>query len=478
VVEVVVRVDAVIVGGGISGLVAARRLKSAGAGVLLIEKSNRFGGVVVTDHDDGFLVEGGPDSFVAGKAHVLELAGELGLADEVIPVRPDAGGAYVWWQGRLHPLPGGFLLMVPSQLGPLLGSSLLSWRGKARVLADLVLPRHGTGGDDESLESFVTRRLGREALDRIAEPLVAGIHAAEPATMSVRASFPRFVEMERKHRSLILAARAASRVAASGLSHFASLRNGMGRLITALSDGLEPEEVRTGVAVDSVAEDGEGGYRVITADGNQIKARAVILATPSRVTSGLLSDLEPEAGRLVGGIEQVATAAVTLAYRTGDLPPLSGTGFVVPAAARRRVIGVSYLSMKWERRVPDPSFTLLRVFVGGPRDQDLARAGEDRVRAVAIEELEALVGIDARPVRSWAHVWEEGLHKYTVGHVERLARIESVLAARPGLALAGAALYGVGLNECIASGRRAAESVSASVLGSPAATPSASGGGD
>ncbi|HSK07521.1 MAG TPA: protoporphyrinogen oxidase, partial [Acidimicrobiia bacterium] len=451
------RADAVVVGGGISGLVAARRLKSAGADVLLIEKSTRLGGVVTTDYDDGFLVEGGPDSFVAGKGVVLELAGELGLADEVIPVSPDAGGAYVWWQERLHPLPGGFLLMVPSRLGPLLGSSLLSWRGKARVLADLVLPRRVEVGDDESLESFVTRRLGREALDRIAEPLVAGIHAAEPATMSVRASFPRFLEMERKHRSLILAARAVSRVGPrGGLGHFASLRTGMGRLIKALSDGLGPKELRTGLAVASIADDGDGGYLVTSGDGDEIKTRAVILATPSRATSGLLADLEPEAGRLVAEIEQVATAAVSLAYRTGDLPPLSGTGFVVPAAAGRRVIGVSYLSRKWEGRVPDPSFTLLRVFVGGPGGQALVRAGEDRVRAAVTEELESLVGIAARPVRSWAHVWEEGLHKYTLGHVERAARVESMLAARPGLALAGAALYGVGLNECIASGRQAA----------------------
>jgi oxygen-dependent protoporphyrinogen oxidase len=369
--------------------------------------------------------------------------------------------------------------MVPSRLGPLLGSSLLSWRGKARVLADLVLPRHAAGGDDESLESFVTRRLGREVLDRIAEPLVAGIHAAEPVTMSVRASFPRFLEMERKHRSLILAARSAARaVRGSGLSHFASLRNGMGRLITTLSEGLDRTEIRTGVAVTSVAEDGDGGYRVTSSDGNEIRARALILAAPSRVISGLLSVMEPEAAQLVGGIEQVATAAVTLAYRTGDLSPLSGTGFVVPAAAHRRIIGVSYLSRKWEGRVPDPSFSLLRVFVGGPRDQDLVRDGEDRIRAVATEELEALVGIDARPVRSWVHVWEEGLHKYTLGHVDRVARVESMLAARPGLALAGAALHGIGLNECVSSGRRAADSVLTSVLSVPSASRSAPGAGD
>jgi oxygen-dependent protoporphyrinogen oxidase len=285
--------------------------------------------------------------------------------------------------------------------------------------------------------------------------------------------------MERKHRRLILTARAAARAArGSGLSHFASLKSGMGRLITALSDGLDRTEIRTGVAVTSVSEDGAGGYRVTSSDGNEISARALILAVPSRVISGLLSGVEPEAAQLLGGIEQVATAAVTLAYRTGDLPQLSGTGFVVPAAAGRRIIGVSYLSRKWEGRVPDRSFTLIRVFVGGPRDQELVRAGEDRVRAVAIEELETLVGIDAPPVRSWVHVWEDGLHKYTVGHIGRVARVESMLAARPGLALAGAALHGIGLNECISSGRRAGDSVLTSVLSVPSVSRSAPGAGD
>jgi oxygen-dependent protoporphyrinogen oxidase len=252
----------------------------------------------------------------------------------------------------------------------------------------------------------------------------------------------------------------------------------MGRLITALSDGLDRTEIRTGASVTSVAGDDQTGYLVNLGDGSEIETRAVILATPSGVTSRLLSDLVPEAAQLVGGIEQVATAAITFAYRTAELPPLSGTGFVVPAAVGRRIIGVSYLSRKWEGRVPDPSYTLLRVFVGGPRDQDLARAGEDRVRAVAMEELETLVGIEARPVRSWAHIWEEGLHKYTVGHVDRVARVESMLAARPGLALAGASLHGIGLNECISSGRRAAESVLTSGLGIPSATRSASGADD
>jgi oxygen-dependent protoporphyrinogen oxidase len=473
-----VTTDVLVVGGGISGLVAARRLKTAGARVVLVEKSPRLGGKVVTDDDDGFLIEGGPDSFVAGKAIVLELAAELGLANDVISTRPEHGGSYVWWRGRLHPLPGGLLLMVPSRLRPLLGSSLLSWRGKARVLADLVLPRQ-TPSEDESLESLVTRRLGREVLDRIAEPLIAGIHAAEPATMSVRASFPRFLEMEREHRSLILAARAVSRPAGGNTpGHFASLRQGMGGLTAALSGTLAGSDIRTGVAVTGVTEDGEDGYRVTSSDGREIRARALILATPSRITADLLRELAPEAAVLIGGINQVATAAVTLAYRTGDLPSLSGTGFVVPAASRRRIIGVSYLSRKWEGRVPDPSFTLLRVFVGGPSGQDLALAGEDQVRAVAIEELEALVGIDARPVRSWAHLWEEGLHQYMLGHVERVARAESVLAARPGLALAGAAFHGIGLNECVASGRRAAESVLTSVLGFPSASRSAPGGRD
>jgi len=450
-----------VVGAGITGLAAAHLLSTMGAKVVMVERSSRLGGKVMTEHSDGFLIESGPDSFVSGKGSVIELAGELGLTDRIISSRPEHRGSYVWWGGEMHPLPEGLLLMAPSRLSPLLRSSLLSWRGKLRVLGDLVLPRRYLGGD-ESLDSFVVRRLGREVLERIAEPLIAGIHAAEPATMSLLASFPRFLEMEREHRSLILAARSAASkpVPGNGLSYFASFKEGMGELPAALVDALKDADLRTGVAVTRLTGDANGaGYTLVLGDGTEIRTHGVVLALPARDTAALLSELVPEAATAVAAIGQVSTTTVTLAYRVDEIPRLLGSGFVVPSVERRRIMGVSYLSKKWDGRVPDGRFALLRVFVGGPNGQELALAGEDRLLAVVREELAALNGITARPVLVRTHSWEGGLHQYTLGHLDRVTRAESAVAAYPGLALAGAAFHGIGLNECVESGRRAAETV-------------------
>ena len=435
-----------------SGMAAAHRLQRAGAEVILLEKQERLGGIVETIIDDGFVVEGGPDSFVTAKGSVLQLATELGLEDEVIPSNPESQGSYVWWGGRLHPLPGGLLLMVPSRLGPFLGSSLLSWRGKVRALKDLVLPRSGASGD-ESLGSFVRRRLGEEVLERIAEPLVAGIHAADPETMSLRASFPRFLDMEAEHRSLILAARRlGARRGAEGVgSHFSSFRLGMGQLVAALTSALDPMEVRTGATVVGLETTG-GGYVVSLGDGTGIATSAVVLAVPAPVASHLLRPLSGEAAGHIVEIDQVTNQAVTLAFRTDQLPPLRGSGFVVPSGRGPRIRGVSYLSRKWAGRVPDDGFALLRVFFS-------AGTVEDAPNETARAEISATIGVEAEPVRSWVRTHRQGLHRYTLGHLERVAQAEHALEASPGIALAGAGSYGVGLNECIASGWAAAHSV-------------------
>ncbi|HLU30844.1 MAG TPA: protoporphyrinogen oxidase, partial [Acidimicrobiia bacterium] len=379
-----------VVGGGVSGLAAAYEAARRDTDVVLLEASPRLGGKVHTEMVDGFLVEAGPDSFVAPKRSVLELAADLGIADRVIPAS-HVGGAHVWWGGRLHPLPEGLLLMAPSRLAPLFRSSLLSWRGKLRVLGDLVLPSGANG--DESLDSFVRRRLGSEVLERIAEPLVAGIHAARPDTMSLRASFPRFLDMERNHRSLILAARRARRQSRSQGSHFMSFMGGMGELAGALVGALPTDTVRTGVAVNRITARRQRGYRLETDDGGVIEAEGVVLATPAAVTARLLETICPEAADLVRGIGQVSTATVTLAYRADEIPPLTGSGFVVPSAAQRKVMGVSYLSNKWTGRVPDDGYALIRAFVRGSD----RLADEDRLVETARAEIAALIGITAEP---------------------------------------------------------------------------------
>lgn len=433
-------------------MAAAHRLQRAGAEVILLEKQERLGGIVETTIDDGFVIEGGPDSFVTAKGSVLQLATDLGLEDEVIPSNPESQGSYVWWDGRLHPLPGGLLLMVPSRLGPFLGSSLLSWRGKVRALKDLALPRSGASGD-ESLGSFVRRRLGEEVLERIAEPLVAGIHAADPETMSLGASFPRFLDMEAEHRSLILAARrlgARSGPKEAG-THFSSFRLGMGQLVQSLESALHNVDVRTGADVAALETTGDG-YAVSLSDGTAIATTAVVLAVPAPVASHLLRPLSSEAARPISETGQVTNQAVTLAFRTDQLPPLRGSGFVVPSGRGPRIRGVSYLSRKWAGRVPDDGFALLRIFFP-------AGTVEDAPVETARAEISATIGVVAEPVRSWVRTHRQGLHRYTLGHLERIAQAEHALEALPGIALAGAGLYGVGLNECIASGWAAADSV-------------------
>jgi protoporphyrinogen/coproporphyrinogen III oxidase len=443
--------DFVVVGGGITGMTAAHHLQRAGASVTLVEASGRLGGVVATTFDEGFVVEGGPDSFVTRKESVLRLADELGIASEVIPTKPNAGGSYVWWGDRLHPLPGGLLLMVPSRMRPLLGSSLLSWKGKTRVLADLVLPRSRTEGD-ESLASFVRRRLGLEVLDRIAEPLIAGIHAAEPETMSIAASFPRFLEMEAEHRSLILAARRAARnLANDDRSHFSSFRLGMGQLVSALAAGFDRVDVRTNTKVAKIQYT-RGGYSAALDDGTTITASGVVLATPAPVSASLLEGLTPEAARSLASIDQVGTTSVTLAYRDAELPQLHGTGFVVPFSQPIRIRGVSFLSRKWEGRVPDPHFCLIRAFFpAGARIQHPVE--------VARGDLATTLGVTAEPVHNWVQTHRNGLHRYTLGHPDRIADLERSLSEWPGIGMAGAGLHGVGLNECVSSARNAADHV-------------------
>jgi oxygen-dependent protoporphyrinogen oxidase len=276
--------------------------------------------------------------------------------------------------------------------------------------------------------------------------------------------------MERTHRSLILAARAAARTAASdsvtggGFSYFASFKDGMGELSDALANSLTGVAVKTGCGVTRLTRSNPGaGFRLTLNDGSQVQARGVVLATPARETAALLSGVVPAASSLVAGIKQVATATVTLVYRASDVPGLTGSGFVVPAVERRRIMGASYLSRKWMGRVPEPNFEMVRVFVGGSQGQELAMSGEARLLAVAREELAGILGLTADPVRATTRAWAGGLHQYTLGHLERMSEVESALAGYPALKVAGAGFHGIGLNECVQSGRNAADAVLAAL---------------
>jgi oxygen-dependent protoporphyrinogen oxidase len=272
--------------------------------------------------------------------------------------------------------------------------------------------------------------------------------------------------MERNHRSLILAARAARARAAApdpageGLSYFASFKNGMGELSESLARSLVDVDVRTGRSVARLSGSGSGtGFRLTLDDGSEVHSRGVILATPAHETAALLSGVSPAASALVADINQVATAIVNLVYRASDVPDLAGSGFVVPAVERRRIMGASYLSRKWMGRVPGPDFEMVRVFVGGSRGQELAMSSAARLIAVAREELAAILGLTADPVHATTQLWAGGLHQYNLGHLARLRGVETALADYPSMKLAGAGFYGIGLNECVQSGQNAADAV-------------------
>lgn len=479
----------VVVGGGITGLAAAHHLHRQGADYLLVEARDRLGGKIVTETVDGFLLDGGPDAFLSERRQVFELTEQVGLSGRLLNTNDAHRGTFVFSGGRLHRLPEGLVMMVPTRILPFLASPLVSWPGKLRMALDLVLPpRRGEG--DESLAHFVTRRLGREALDKIAEPLVAGIHAGDPETMSLAASFPRFLEMERRHGSLIRAMLAARRRPAAPPSatgapgaaagpggapprrtYFMSYVGGMGELPAAVAARLDPARVVVGRAVtriDAAAPAAPGGpeagaaggrapYRVHVAGMAPVEAAAVVLAVPAPAAAALLASVAPEVAARLQAMTFASSATVNLAFRRADLPrPLEGFGFVVPAVEGRRIMGVTYTSVKWDHRVPDEESVLLRVFVGGRANQALAEADEAAILAAVREELGDILGIAAPPRLARVHPWRRAWPQYALGHRERVAALASALAAHPGLCLAGDSYHGVGIGHCIQSGVDAA----------------------
>jgi oxygen-dependent protoporphyrinogen oxidase len=459
-------VKLVVVGGGISGLSAAHRaLELARDGarleLALLESRDRLGGTIATERVDGFTVESGPDSFLSEKPWAIGLCARLGIEDRLLRTDDRFRKVFVWFRGRLHPLPDGFQLLAPTQLGPFLASPLFSWPGKLRMGLDLVLPRGG--GDDESLGAFVRRRLGAQALERVAQPLVAGIYTADPDELSLAATMPRFLELERKERSLIgalwRANRRAPRTGTSGArwSLFVTLRDGMAELIGALAARLPAGTVRLRHRVGGVERAG-ASWRVTTTSGERLDADRVILATESHVAARLLRYADPSLAALLEGVPYASSATVCLGYRRGDVPhPLDGFGFVVPRAEKRALLACTFSSVKYPGRAPD-GHALLRCFLGGALDARALEADDDTLTRRAREELREALGIVAPPVLTRVHRWPLSMPQYHVGHLRRIETIEHRVRGLSGLELAGGAYRGVGIADCVRSGEAAAES--------------------
>jgi protoporphyrinogen/coproporphyrinogen III oxidase len=452
-------VDVIVVGGGIAGLAAAYELSLSGVPCTVLERAPRAGGVIVSEEIDGFTIDGGADSLLVHKPAGIGLCREIGLGDRLVPTKPPRV-AYIQRAGKLHALPAASVLGIPTRVGPFVTSSLFSWPGKLRMGAELFIPPRRKDDDaDESIGAFITRRFGREAATYLAEPLLAGIHAGDVDRLSVRALFPQFVEAERADGSLLRAfRRRATRPHEDGA--FRSLPGGLSEMIDALVRALPPGSVRTGTIVTGLRAGGSSGFVLDTGGGEPIDARAVILATPAFVTSGLTRHYDAELSRLCGEIPYASSAAVVLAFaRDAVGHPLNGSGFVVPRVEGTGILAASWLSSKWAHRAPDDR-VLLRAFAGGARDPQALERSDRELVAQSLGALTPLLGIRGQPLLSRVYRWERANAQHEVGHLSRMAAIERVLGRLPGLYLTGSGFRGVGIPDCVSDGRNTARTLS------------------
>jgi len=460
-----------IVGGGIAGLAAAHVLAKRGIAFRLFEAAPTFGGVIRSERRDGFLMEGGPDAMLAQKPEGLALCAELGLTDRLVPTNPQQRAVFVLLKGRLHPLPEGMMLAVPTRILPFLTSGLFSWPGKLRMGLDLVIPaRRETG--DESIARFLRRRFGQEAVARLGEPLLAGIHSGDPERLSMEATFPRFVDLEQRHGSLIRGLWSAPRKETPGAppaSAFLSLQGGLGDLVAALVGRLPPEGLRSGCAVRSIVKT-EKGFTLGVEGLEPVAARAVIVASPAPKAAPLVAPLDEILGRGLAEIPFASSATVLLGYSREDVSnPLAGYGMVIPKTEGLRTTALSFFSTKFPGRAPDGS-VLLRAFVGGARDPSVLDLDDDALASLVVDEMRTVLGLQGRPRMVRVYRWPKGTPQMEVGHMARVAALESRAALVPGLFLTGAGFRVTGIPDVVGDARRTAEQA-ATFLERTAATP-------
>jgi oxygen-dependent protoporphyrinogen oxidase len=475
----------IVIGGGLSGLAAAHRIHERSrtlhrsVDLTVLEAKERLGGVIATDRLDGFTLEVGPDSFITNKPWGIELCERLGLGDQLIETDSSHRRSFVVRKGRLVPVPEGFVLMAPHRLTSLLTTPVLSWRGKLRLLMDLFIPRR----DDEveeSLAGFVRRRLGREALDRLVQPLVAGIYTADPNNLSLKATLPQFLGMERDHRSLILAGLREARrggegqVArqASGARYgmFVTLDEGMGSLTASLSAALPRASVRLKTPVRRILRNEPASpWLVELLNGPPLEADAVILTTEAHAAARLIDAQDTALALQLRAIPYASSIIVNVAYRRDQIQhPLDGFGAVVPAIEGRSILAVSFLSVKFPSRAPAGT-VLLRVFMGGATHPEFFDLDDTAIAELIRGELSELIGASGDPLFSRIGRHPRSMPQYILGHLDRLAAIRLKLARHPRLYLTGIAYDGVGIPDCIHAAETTADLL-LDALANPAAS--------
>ena len=460
-----------IIGGGITGLATAfylqREAEACGRDIVctILEAEDRVGGKIVTDREDAFVIEGGPDSFITEKPWGLSLCKDLGISHQLIPANEQQKTVYVLRNGKVMPFPGGFRLTVPTEIWPFLTSRLFTPAGKLRMGLDLFLPRR-RATTDETLASFIRRRLGQEALDRIAGPLLAGIFVSDPERLSMQSTFPRLMAMEQQYGSLIRGARALKKKAAAAGrqptaqdSLFNSLKPGMGFLVQTLESQLNAI-VRRNARVAALHRN-EAGFVLGLADGSQLTADQVVITTPAFAAADMVSSMHPALAEQLRQIRFVSTATVSCAYLKEDIPEnkaINGYGVLIPASEPSRILAATWSSTKFRHRAPADSI-LMRAFVGGYRDEAAAALPDAVLRELVTDEFTRLFGVTRPPLLHRIFRWPRANPQYDVGHLDRVSAIEKSAAEIPGLHLAGSSYRGVGMPDCIHSAHLAVKRI-------------------
>jgi oxygen-dependent protoporphyrinogen oxidase len=449
-----------VVGGGIAGLSAAYYLEKAkrnGAALewTLFEKSDRLGGVIRTEHHDDFVLEAGPDSFLTIKPEASQLCQELGVADQLISSNDFQRKTYILVNGKLVPIPEGLEFMVPTRLLPMVTTPLFSFGTKLRMAAER-FAKAGIQDKDESVASFVRRHFGQEMVDRVAEPLLAGVYGGSADCLSVRAVLPRFVEMEREHGSLVratLQARKTRTKSGAAQALFTSLKQGMQQLVDALVAELPASSL---LLRQTIALIRSNGAWQITSAASTSGFDAVLLAVPASAAAGLVWQFQPQLSAMLGKIQYTSSAAVLLAYEQATLPP--GFGFLVPGTEGRKMLACTFVHKKFSHRAPGGA-ALLRCFFSSSRVSDLLSFNDEALQELARKELKEILRLDQRPRFARTFRWDVAMPQYEVGHLERVAQMESMLAGQPGLKIIGNSFYGIGVPDCIKSARQAVEKI-------------------
>jgi protoporphyrinogen/coproporphyrinogen III oxidase len=453
-----------IVGGGISGLSAAfaleeRRQAGESLEFVIYEAGSRFGGVLVTERVDDFIVEAGPDSFLTEKPWAAKLCRRLGIEDQLIGSKDSDRKTYILLKGKLVPLPDGLMFMVPTSLMPAMMSPLFSRKTKIRMTREWWSVPHQSNAD-ESVAALVERHYGAEMVDRLADPLLSGVYGGEASQLSVRAVLPRFVEMEAKYGSLgrgMLAARKKRTHSPAGASIFTSLKGGMQQLADTLLARFSPDSLRPNAPVQAIQRQDRGW--VVSAGYASDHFDGVIVATPATTAPVVLEMASPQLAAELNAIPYSSSVTVTLGFDKDVRARLpAGFGFLVPRSEGKRMLAATFVHNKFPDRAPADR-ALIRCFLGGSRDEAVLQLPDEEILKIVREELQQILRLAAEPLFSRIYRWKRAMAQYTVGHLERVGRIENLLKQLPGLALAGNAYRGIGVPDCVRSGETAARQV-------------------